>query len=316
MSNTDSKPTLSSSRDCPEVDGRPMLQRVVARQTEVGGIPVARALPTRERRTIGAWCFLDHAGPVVFAGGEQGMQVGPHPHTGLQTFTWMIAGEVLHRDSLGSKQVIRPGEVNLMTAGWGIAHTEESMPASRELHAVQLWIALPWADRETSPRFDHYPYLPRWEEQGARVTLLTGHYGDHNAPTIAFSPLIGMELRHARGGRFTMPVRPDYEYGLMVLEGTFEVDGERIAANELAYFGQGRPDIAFDAPPGGLALLLGGEPLHEELLMWWNFVGYDKADIARAQYDWEVRGERFGDVPGHDGERLMPPPIPWKRADV
>lgn len=139
-----SRPTLSSpTRECPVVDGVRQIQRIAVRNAEVGGIPINRALPTRERRTVGAWCFLDHAGPTVFNGTSPGMDVGPHPHIGLQTFTWMIEGEVLHRDSLGSEQVIRPGQVNLMTAGRGIAHTEQSVGEQRRLHAAQLWIALP-----------------------------------------------------------------------------------------------------------------------------------------------------------------------------
>ena len=130
-------------------------QRIASRLTDVGGIPVARAIPVKERRTIGPWCFLDHIGPTRFAPGAPGMDVGPHPHIALQTFTWMVEGEILHRDSLGSKQVIRPGQVNLMTAGRGIAHTEESVPNQPDLHAAQLWIALPEADQHTPPRFDH-----------------------------------------------------------------------------------------------------------------------------------------------------------------
>lgn len=312
MSNTDPHPTLSSSRDCPMVDGQRQVQRVKARLTNVGGIPVARSVPTRERRTIGAWCFLDHIGPTTFGPGDTGMRIGPHPHIGLQTFTWMIAGEILHRDSLGSEQVIRPGEVNLMTAGQGIAHTEESIGDSDTLHAVQLWIALPYADRETEPRFDHYPYLPRWQEQGADATLLTGHFREHNAPTLAFSPLIGMDLRHPSGGPITIPLRPDYEYGLLPLEGAFTCSGETYDVNELAYFGMGRSEVTFEAPAGGRALLLGGEPLNDELLMWWNFVGYSRAEIAEAQREWEAASDRFGDVPQFDGPRLSPPPIPWK----
>ncbi|BES72238.1 pirin family protein [Marinobacter nanhaiticus D15-8W] len=312
MSNTDSNSSLSSSRDCPVVSGKRLVQHVEARKTDVGGIPVARALPTRGRRTIGAWCFLDHAGPVVFRGNSRGMRVGPHPHIGLQTFTWMIAGEVLHRDSLGSEQVIRPGEVNLMTAGNGICHTEESVEASGQLHAAQLWIALPYADRETAPRFDHYPYLPRWEEQGADMTLLMGHFRDHNAPTLAFSPLIGIDLAHRNGGAMRIPLRTDYEYGLLPLEGTFDIGGETFRTNELAYFGTGRSDVEFHAPPGGRAILLGGEPVEDEILMWWNFVGYSKSEIAQAQREWEQGSDRFGSVPAYEGERLMPPPIPWK----
>ena len=134
-------------------------KRIQARISEVGGIPVARVLPTKEQRMIGPWCFLDHAGPVRFAADSEGMQVGPHPHTCLQTFTWMLAGTLLHRDSLGSEQLIKPGQVNLMTAGHGICHTESSQfteGAEKALHAAQLWIALPEDKADIAPRFDHY----------------------------------------------------------------------------------------------------------------------------------------------------------------
>ena len=148
------------------------LQRFPARVTDVGGVPVLRALPNRGKRMVGAWCLLDHAGPSHFDEGP-GMQVGPHPHTCLQTFTWMIEGEVLHRDSLGSEQPIRPGQVNLMTAGRGIAHSEESL-GKPDFHAVQLWIALPKDQRMMPPRFQHYPVLPKFVDQGLQITVLTG----------------------------------------------------------------------------------------------------------------------------------------------
>ncbi|MBF2979098.1 pirin family protein, partial [Pseudomonas aeruginosa] len=165
MSNTEERCDLSSSRDCPERREH-LLQRVTARAAEIGGgITVSRLMPSRQRRMIGAWCFLDHAGPAEFEPGG-GLAVGPHPHIGLQTFTWMIQGEALHRDSLGNVQVIRPGQVNLMTAGHGIAHTEESLPDERHAHAAQLWIALPYEQRDIAPAFDHHPDLPRWQEQG------------------------------------------------------------------------------------------------------------------------------------------------------
>lgn len=166
MSNTEERCDLSSSRDCPERREH-LLQRVTARAAEIGGgITVSRLMPSRQRRMIGAWCFLDHAGPAEFEPGG-GLAVGPHPHIGLQTFTWMIQGEALYRDSLGNVQVIRPGQVNLMTAGHGIAHTEESLPDERHAHAAQLWIALPYEQRDIAPAFDHHPDLPRWQEQGS-----------------------------------------------------------------------------------------------------------------------------------------------------
>ncbi|WP_416139935.1 pirin family protein [Halomonas sp. HK25] len=302
----------SSSLDCPVVDGRRQVQHVAARVAEVGGIPIHRVLPTRHRRLVGAWCFLDHAGPVVFKGDSRGLQVGPHPHIGLQTFTWMIAGEVLHRDSLGSEQVIRPGQVNLMTAGRGISHTEQSLPDDPQLHAAQLWIALPHAHRHTAPRFDHYPELPVWREEGVTLTLLVGELKGREAPTLTFSPLVGLDLAAERDTALSLPLRPEFEYALLPLEGEPTLEGEALAVDELAYLGRGRDALELELPAGARVLLIGGEPLGEEVLIWWNFVGHSKAEIAEAQREWEAGGERFGRVAGFtDDERLMPPPLPW-----
>ncbi|MBD3896294.1 pirin family protein [Halomonas sp. ML-15] len=312
MSNLVNDRKLSSSLDCPVVDGKRQIQHVAPRSADVGGIPVNRVLPTRERRLVGAWCFLDHAGPAVFKGESAGLQVGPHPHIGLQTFTWMIAGEVLHRDSLGSEQVIRPGQVNLMTAGHGISHTEQSLPDEPQLHAAQLWIALPEASRDTAPRFDHYPDLPRWQERGAELTLLIGEFAGHTAPTLAFSPLVGIDLAASLATTLDLPLRDDFEYALLPLEGELTLDGDAFATNELAYLGLGRSGVQIGFPAGSRAILIGGEPLAEEVLIWWNFVGHSKAEIAEAQRDWEAGSERFGQIPDYPGERLMPPPLPWK----
>ncbi|WP_458527007.1 pirin family protein [Onishia taeanensis] len=323
MSNTDRHPDATSSRDCPLVLGEHVCQRVTARGTDVGGIPVARALPTWERRRIGAWCFLDHIGPVEVPEGTPGMRVGPHPHIGLQTFTWMIEGELMHRDSLSSAQVIRPGQVNLMTAGRGIAHTEESLPDSRRLHAAQLWIALPRVDACTSPRFDHYPVLPRWEQAGMTLTLLAGDVLGHRSPTLAFSELMGLEIHSPAVGELTLALDARFEYGVLVLVGDIEigesgrgeVGGKRFVANELAYLGQGRHSLTLRTAPGSRALLLGGEPDDEDIVMWWNFVGRSREEIIRAQHDWASGSERFPPVPGFDGPRLAPPPLPWEPRD-
>ncbi|PRY73677.1 pirin family protein [Halomonas ventosae] len=312
MSNMIKDATPSSSLDCPVVDGRRELQRVSSRRAEVGGIPIHRLLPSRQRRLVGGWCFLDHAGPVVFKGEGRGMRVGPHPHTGLQTFTWMIAGRVLHRDSLGSEQVIRPGQVNLMTAGRGISHTEESLLEDPHLHAAQLWIALPYAHRHTAPRFDHYPELPVWRDQGVALTLLVGEFAGRQAPTLTFSPLVGLDLAAEEAATLRLALRHAFEYAVLPLEGEVTLEGEAFAADALAYLGRGRETLELTLPAGARALLLGGEPLGEEVVIWWNFVGHSKAEIAEAQREWEAGGERFGSVPEYEGERLMPPPIPWK----
>ncbi len=313
MTNTEWQENVESSLECPTLDGRRQIQRVTPRLAEVGGIPVNRILPRRQRRTIGAWCFLDHAGPSRFPEDAPGFRVGPHPHIGLQTFTWMIDGEVLHRDSLGSEQLVKPGQVNLMTAGYGIAHTEEAVGAEPILHAAQLWIALPEADTETQPRFDHYPDLPRWMEEGVEATLLVGEYADRTAPTLTFSPLVGVEYRASRDSELTLPLKRSFEYGLVALEGGLTVDGEAFGRNELAYIGGQRGSVEVTLSAGTRLLLLGGEPLGEEILMWWNFVGHSREEISRAQEEWEQGSERFGLVPGFEGDPLQAPPLPWKR---
>ncbi len=312
MSNLVNERDFATSPDCPVVDGKRQVQHITPRSADVGGIPVNRVLPSRQRRMVGAWCFLDHAGPAVFKGDSRGLRVGPHPHIGLQTFTWMLEGEVLHRDSLGNEQVIRPGQVNLMTAGRGISHTEESVPGGRHLHAAQLWIALPEAHRRTDPRFDHYPDLPVWEAQGVTFTLLTGEFAGHRAPTLAFSPLVGLDLAAASAVSLALPLREDFEYGLLPLEGELEIEGKTFPPNELAYLGRGRSRVDLVLPEGGRAILVGGEPLGEEILIWWNFVGHSKAEIIEAQRDWEAESPRFGRIPEFDGPRLSAPPLPWK----
>lgn len=275
-----------------------------------GGIPVARLLPNKSRRTIGAWCFLDHAGPAEFAPGT-GMRVGPHPHIALQTFTWMIAGEVLHRDSLGSVQVVRPGQVNLMTAGAGISHTEECLAEETELHAAQLWIALPPHKINIAPAFDHYDQVPRWTTGLSQCTLLAGSYGEHTAPTRVYSPLIGMELLSTAPDAQTLTLNPDFEYGILVLEGSASALGIEVAQDQLLYLAPGAAALDIHLSLNTRVLLVGGEPLPEDLLIWWNFVGYDRDSIIQAAADWAAADPRFGEVKGFDGPRLVAPELPW-----
>lgn len=275
-----------------------------------GGMTVRRALPTRQRRMVGAWCFLDHAGPVTFADGE-GIHVGAHPHTALQTFTWLIAGEILHRDSLGSEQLIHPGQVNLMTAGRGIVHTEDSLPGVHRLHAAQLWIALPQAQADCAPAFDHYPELPRWTEAGSEFTLLAGVYGSHHAPVRLYSPLMGIDLRSQSGATVELALTPEFEYGILPLEGSVAIDDTGVATDEFAYLGAGSDVVHLSLAAGCRLLLLGGEPFGEPIVMWWNFVGHSKEAIAAAQREWESGSPRFGRVKGDEGRRLLAPTLPW-----
>ncbi|RZA02312.1 MAG: pirin family protein, partial [Moraxellaceae bacterium] len=195
------------------------VDKLIASEKDVGGIPVARMLPNKAKRTIGAWCFLDHAGPAIFQGDSRGLQVGLHPHTNLQTFTWMLEGEVLHKDSLGSEKTIRPKQVNLMTAGTGanrgISHTEQSIEGCDRLHAVQLWIALPM-DTMIEPSFHHYPTLPTWTEQGVTYTITTGQYAGRQADTLQYSRLLGVDIQVSTAQELQLEQQSGFEYGILV----------------------------------------------------------------------------------------------------
>lgn len=287
------------------------IQRIAGRHSDIGdGMSVLRALPTRQRRMIGAWCFLDHLGPLQFAPG-QGLHVGAHPHTALQTFTWLIEGEVLHRDSLGNEQLIRPGQVNLMTAGHGIVHTEDSPADGQRLHAAQLWIALPPAAADCPPAFEHYPDLPCWEADGFVFTLLAGNFAGRTMPARFHTPLVGLDIHSPTGARCELPLDPGFEYGLLLLEGEIRLGDERFVTDEFAWLGSGAGSIAIDLLAGSRLLLLGGEPFGEPVLMWWNFVGHSRQAISAAQREWEAGSPRFGPVVGDGGRRLVAPPLSW-----
>lgn len=285
--------------------------RIASRSADLGdGMLIRRALPSRQQRMVGAWCFLDHAGPVAFAPGR-GMHVGAHPHIGLQTFTWLIEGELMHRDSLGNAQVIRPGQVNLMTAGHGIVHTEDSLHDGQGLHAAQLWIALPPEFADCPPDFAHYPELPRWLAGAATLTLLAGEYAGCRAPTRLYSPLLGLDLASAEATTVDLDLRPDFEYALLPLTGSLGIGDECFAADELAYLGSGHRQLRLELAGGSKALLLGGAAFAQPVLMWWNFVAFDKATIAAAQRQWASGDARFGPVGDGRAPRLAAPPLPW-----
>lgn len=293
------------------------IKRIELRSADLGeGMLVKRALPSRHQRMVGAWCFLDHAGPVNFAPGK-GMHVSAHPHTALQTFTWLIDGEVLHKDSLGNELIIRPGQVNLMTAGRGIVHTEDSVVNGGCLHAAQLWIALPEELADCEPDFAHYPELPVWHSAGVQHTLLAGAYGDIEAPTAVHSAMLGMDLFSEHGGTVTLSLNPDFEYGYLPLTGQANVVGETYTPDEFAYMGKGLTSLNVELSAGARMLLLGGVPFEKPVQMWWNFVGHSKEAIAQAQRDWEQGSSRFGEVRDQAAStgvapRLAAPGLPWK----
>lgn len=290
----------------PAVDG---LEVWAGRKAEVGGFGVTRLLPRRPRRTVGAWCFADHMGPGPVSPGA-GMDIGPHPHIGLQTVTWLVHGAVLHRDSLGSEQLIRPGELNLMTAGHGVAHSEETAGIYQgELHGVQLWIAQPAATREGAAQFDHLAELPRVETGSCTATVLIGEYAGARSPARRDTDHSGVEL-HLSGGPAVLPVPPGYEHALMVLDGALTVGGQGLVPGRLAYLGVGRQEILVEADGPARALLIGGVPFPEPVLMWWNYVARTREEIVAAHRDWSAATPRFGEV-ASPLPRIDTPGPPW-----
>lgn len=273
---------------------------------------VRRTLPHRDVRTIGAWCFVDHYGPQQVDGaGEGGMAVPPHPHTGLQTVTWLLAGEVVHTDSLGSEQTIRPGQLNLMTAGRGIAHAEVSA-AHRPgpLHGVQLWVALPDSARHGAPGFEHHATLPQVDLDGARTTVLLGELGGARSPAPVFSAIVGAALDLQPGATYRLPVDPGFEHGLLGLDGDVLVDGVVAPRGSLVGIAAGAPQLTLQSQGATQVLLIGGEPFDEDLVMWWNFVGRSHEEIVEARADWE--SGRFGAV-AYDGAPLPAPALTTTR---
>ncbi len=283
-----------------------------ARSTEVGGLPVRRALPRRGRRTVGAWCFVDHFGPVDAVRSDS-MQVGPHPHIGLQTVTWLLEGEVLHTDSLGTEQPIRPGQLNLMTAGKGISHAE-SARRTDGTHGIQLWVAQPDATRHGDPAFEHHAELPQVALGAAEATVLVGELGGACSPARHDTPLVGADLA-LPAGTTTVPLDRGWEHALVVADGSVVVDGRPVAPGVLAYLTPGRAEVELRSDRPARALLVGGEPFPGEVLMWWNFVARTRDEIDLARTEWNAGSDRFGTVPTAL-ERIPAPGTPWPEPTI
>ncbi|SHF84449.1 pirin family protein [Streptoalloteichus hindustanus] len=273
---------------------------------------VRRLLPHRQRRMVGAWCFVDHFGPDDVST-RPGMQVPPHPHTGLQTVTWLVDGLIEHRDSLGSHQVIAPGQLNLMTSGHGIAHSEFTPPKHPPgMHGLQLWVALPEEARHGQARFEHHSELPVLREGDTTVTVVVGELGSLRSPARVHTPLLGVEVLMAGGGRQRLPLDAGFEHAVLVMSGAAQVAGAELTPGSLLYLGQGRPEIRIDAQEPTRLFVLGGEPFDEPLVMWWNFVGRSHEEIVRARADW-MSGQRFGAVGGCAADPLPAPEMPTVR---
>jgi redox-sensitive bicupin YhaK (pirin superfamily) len=238
------------------------------------------------------------------------MDVPPHPHIGLQTVSWLLEGNLLHHDSLGLEGPAGPGILNLMTAGRGIAHAEEtSTENGGHLRGVQLWVALPEESREIAPAFEQHRSLPVVELDGGGATLIMGQMDGVRSPAPTFSPLVAAEVSGAANGRLSLPLLPEYEHALVLLKGTCRLDGQPLSIDTLYYLGCGRRELVLtcDRDPAR-ALLLGGAPFGETILMWWNFVARTTEEIVAAREDWEA-GRRFGVVSAYKGQRLHAPPF-------
>jgi redox-sensitive bicupin YhaK (pirin superfamily) len=320
MTNLDARPDeqLCRARALDDVELIP------PRDVPLGGIrgmTVRRTLPARNRPFIGAWCFLDHYGPDEVAK-TGGMRVAPHPHCGLQTVSWLFRGEIEHRDSLGTHSLVLPGELNLMTAGHGIAHSEVSTPATTILHGVQLWVALPPERRDVDRAFHHYAARES-VESGVGWRVFLGSLGGESSPIPTFSPLLGAELSLASEAVAEVSLDPAFEHGVLVDTGTVELDGNAVAAPMLVALPTGRSRLRLKAlDTRARVLLLGGTPMESDLVMWWNFVGGSHEEIEQARRDWqaEIGAEggaaaesRFGTVLGYDGGPLPAPALPGGR---
>ena len=311
MSNLDRRPPAHRLGGTPQTSAGPALELLPGKEVLLGGsTTVRRLLPTLGRRLVGAWAFVDHYGPEDVAS-SPGMQVPPHPHTGLQTVSWLLAGEVHHCDSLGSDVTFRPGELALMTAGHGIAHSEQS-PAThpRYLHGAQLWVALPDAAREIAPAFEHHPRLPGFTSDGVTATVVLGDLAGERSPGTVHSPLLGVDLDLAAGADVELPLEPGFEHALLASSGDAEVEGLALGHGSMVYLGTGRRTVRVRAAAPARLMLLGGEPFEEQLVMWWNFVGRSGEEIEAYARQWEEEDPRFGEVVGYDGPRQSAPALP------
>jgi redox-sensitive bicupin YhaK (pirin superfamily) len=276
------------------------------RRRDLGGFEVGRVLPSAKQRMVGPFVFFDHMGPVEFARGiPRSVDVRPHPHIGLSTVTYLFEGEIMHRDSLGSEQPIRPGEVNWMTAGRGITHSERFERARAEggtMHGIQAWVALPREDEETQPGFSHHSDLPTYESGGLWATLVAGEAFGARANVKTFSPMFYVHWQLAAGAKAQLgaeyPQRAAY-----VAAGSIEVDGQRFGRGQMLIFVSGKPVLVHAIEPA-IVMLLGGEPLGERFIEW-NFVSSSKDRIEQAKADWRAGRMKLPDL---DNQEFIPLP--------
>lgn len=268
------------------------------------GLKVHRTLPTKGLPTIGPWCFLDQFGPTF-----QAMDVLPHPHIGLQTVTWLLSGGVEHRDNLGSHITIEPGQLNLMTSGAGVSHSEFSLDHAGPMHGLQFWVALPEDRRHGKATFEHYADLPVAHGDGWEATVFMGEYQGEASPASNFSPMVGAQISLA-AGQHEIPLNPAFEHGILAVDLSVGIDENQLEQQTLRFIPAGVDSLRIEASIRSTIVLIGGEPWPEPLIMWWNFVARTHEEIVQARNDWESGSERFGRVEGHGDELIPAPPLP------
>ena len=271
------------------------------------GVDIRRTLPHRQIRTIGAWCFVDHYGPTPQV---EAMTVAAHPHTGLQTVSWLFSGAIEHRDSLGSVQRIEPGELNIMTAGHGIAHSERSLDDAGDLHGIQLWVALPQQVSDRDAMFHHHANLPTGSIGDADLTVILGTFDGVRADVEVFSDITGVQLRIPAGRHTALPLDPTWEHGLHVASGSVRVDDIVVDAGELLFIPPGQQVSKLVAERDAVLVLLGGAPFTEPIIMWWNFIGRTDEEIRTMREEWNSRSHRFPSFTDHVGGWIPAPELP------
>ena len=313
MSNIETDPQL---RVCEHGEDHPARQVDIfpPKDVALGGadsLRVRRTLPNMSRSFVGAWCFVDHYGP------EEGacMDVPPHPHTSLQTVSWLFSGEIEHRDSGGVHAMVRPGEVNLMTSGHGIAHSEVSTQDRSALHGVQLWVVLPEKSADLTREFQHFVPDVDAPAPGVRARTFIGRLGDTGSAIHTETRLLGSEIVLDPGATWETAVEPGFEHGILVDTGHVDFDGVRLDNAVLGVRDPGLGHLRLHNPTDAPArlMLLGGEPFHEGIVMWWNFIGRSHEDILRLRQEWnDAPEDRFGRVAGYRGAttRLKAPALP------
>ena len=278
------------------------------REAKIGKFMVGRLLPFRKKRSVGPFVFIDHMGPADLAPGA-GLDIGPHPHIGLSTLTFLFDGQIRHRDTTGADQIIEPGAVNWMTAGSGVVHSERTPPhlfnQNKKLHGLQIWVALPKEKEEIAPSFQHYEAdsIPAWQEGEVHYRLVAGSIEGKCSPVNVFSELYMLEIRADQDAKIDIGSKLFGESGLYILQGSICAEGHEYQSKQIL-IAEDATLCSFEIKAGSIVYIFGGEPFPEERFIYWNFVSSSRERIEQAKQDW-AEG-RFDRVPGEDD--LLPLP--------